>query len=270
MFFYVYNIYTAFYSFFYCERIAFGKQIVFLHKSIIMKVLQSSFFRALCALIVGALTIMYRDEAQKWLVIVIGVLFFLIGVISCAVYYGSRKNFADVQVLDNNGVQIAGATPTFPLVGIACAILGAVLALMPATFQQWLSYLLAFLLVIGSINQYINLAQVSKLAKIGPFFWITPCLTMLIGLVALVKPTLLGVSFLFILGWAILLFGVIEAINSIKIYSVKKDYNKAVMAVQQAVEDEEVVATTTETPQIEEPKISGTAAETTEVENTTI
>ena len=252
--------------FFYCKRIAFRKQFVFLHKSIIMKVLQSSFFRALCALIVGALTIMYRDEAQKWLVIVIGVLFFLSGVISCAVYYGSRKNFADVQVLDNNGVQIAGAAPTFPLVGIACAILGGVLALMPATFQQWLSYLLAFLLVIGSINQYINLAQVSKLAKIGPFFWITPCITMLIGLVALVKPTLFGTSFLFILGWAILLFGVIEAINSIKIYTVKKAYNKAVIAAQQAVEAEEVATTTTEIPQIEEPKAPETSTEVTEEE----
>ena len=225
-----------------------------MHKSIIMKVLQNSFFRALCALIVGALTIMYRDEAQKWLVIVIGVLFFLSGVISCAVYYGSRKNFADVQVLDNNGVQIAGAAPTFPLVGIACAILGGVLALMPATFQQWLSYLLAFLLVIGSINQYINL---------------TPCITMLIGLVALVKPTLFGTSFLFILGWAILLFGVIEAINSIKIYTVKKAYNKAVIAAQQAVEAEEVATTTTETPQIEESKAPETSTEATEVEDKT-
>ena len=266
----MYTKHTAFYSFFYYKRIAFAKQFVFLHKSIIMKVLQSSFFRALCALIVGALTIMYRDEAQKWLVIVIGVLFFLSGVISCAVYYGSRKNFADVQVLDSNGVQIAGTTPTLPLVGIACAILGVVLALMPATFQQWLSYLLAFLLIIGSINQYINLAQVSKLAKIGPFFWITPCITMLIGLVALVKPTLLGASFLFILGWAILLFGVIETINSIKIYAIKKAYNKAVIAAQQAVETEEIVSTTTETPQIKEIKASETAEETTEVADETI
>ena len=141
---------------------------------------------------------------------------------------------------------------------------------MPATFQQWLSYLLAFLLIIGSINQYINLAQVSKLAKIGPFFWITPCITMLIGLVALVKPTLLGASFLFILGWAILLFGVIETINSIKIYAIKKAYNKAVIAAQQAVETEEIVATTTETPQIKEIKASETDEETTEVADETI
>ena len=106
---------------------------------------------------------------------------------------------------------------------------------MPATFQQWVSYLLAFLLVIGSINQYINLAQVSTLAKIGPFFWITPCITMLIGLVALVKPTLFGTSFLFILGWAILLFGVIEAINSIKILYRKEGFmTKLFIAAQQA------------------------------------
>ena len=92
---------------------------------------------------------------------------------------------------------------------------------------------------------------------------------MLIGLVALVKPTLFGTSFLFILGWAILLFGVIEAINSIKIYTVKKAYNKAVIAAQQAVEAEEVATTTTETPQIEEQKAPETSTEATEVEDKT-
>ena len=93
---------------------------------------------------------------------------------------------------------------------------------------------------------------------------------MLIGLVALVKPTLLGASFLFILGWAILLFGVIETINSIKIYAIKKAYNKAVIAAQQAVETEEIVSTTTETPQIKEIKASETDEETTEVADETI
>ena len=44
-----------------------------------MKVIQSSLFRALCAIIVGALLIQYREQTVTWITIAIGVLFFLSG-----------------------------------------------------------------------------------------------------------------------------------------------------------------------------------------------
>ena len=47
-----------------------------------MKVIHSSFFRAICAIIVGALLIQYREQTVTWITIAVGVLFFLSGVIS--------------------------------------------------------------------------------------------------------------------------------------------------------------------------------------------
>ena len=42
-----------------------------------MKILQSSFFRSLCAIVVGVLLIQYREETVRWITILMGVMFFL-------------------------------------------------------------------------------------------------------------------------------------------------------------------------------------------------
>ena len=78
-----------------------------------MKVLQSSFFRAIIAIIVGTLLIRYREETATWLTILIGVLFFLSGVISCTVYYSQKKRAGDTVVYDAQGNQ-PGCGPISP------------------------------------------------------------------------------------------------------------------------------------------------------------
>ena len=56
-----------------------------------MKAIQSSVFRALCAIVVGVLLIGYREETVRWITILTGVMFFLSGVISIVSYYAGRK-----------------------------------------------------------------------------------------------------------------------------------------------------------------------------------
>ena len=69
-----------------------------------MKVVHSSFFRALCAIIVGALLIQYREQTVTWITIAIGVLFFLSGVISIATYFSAKRNASKVGIVyDANG-----------------------------------------------------------------------------------------------------------------------------------------------------------------------
>ncbi|HEY9550995.1 MAG TPA: DUF308 domain-containing protein, partial [Prevotella sp.] len=65
-----------------------------------MKIIQSSLFRALIAIIVGALLIKYREQTVTWITISIGVLFFLSGIISCASYYSAKRQTADTFVFD--------------------------------------------------------------------------------------------------------------------------------------------------------------------------
>ena len=51
-----------------------------------MKLIKTSFFRAITAVIVGVLLITYREETITWLTIGIGILFFLSGLITCIIF----------------------------------------------------------------------------------------------------------------------------------------------------------------------------------------
>ena len=62
-----------------------------------MKVIHSSIFRAVCAIIVGVLLIQYREQTVTWITIAIGVLFFLSGVISLASYWAAKRNAEKMQ-----------------------------------------------------------------------------------------------------------------------------------------------------------------------------
>ena len=82
-----------------------------------MKVVQSSIFRAVVAFIVGVLLVKYREDTMKWITITAGLLFFVSGLISCAVYYlERRKAMNEALVTDKNGKVMVRRMPAFPVV----------------------------------------------------------------------------------------------------------------------------------------------------------
>lgn len=187
-----------------------------------MKLMQSSLVRALCAIIVGALLIKYREQTVTWMTIAIGVMFFISGVLSCVAYMVSRRRKNDVRVFDADGRPVAGFTPPFPIVGLGSLILGLVLALMPATFVSWLMYILAAILLLGAVGQFVALAAASKVARVGAYFWVMPSLVLLVALVAIVRPSAIASAPLFVIGWCMVLYGVVECVNTLKIHNMRK------------------------------------------------
>ncbi len=192
-----------------------------------MKVFQSSIFRALCAIVVGALLVKYREQTVTWITITIGVIFFISGLISSFVYFSSKRKSDDVEIYDAQGNLISTPSPAFPVVGIGSMILGGLLALAPNSFVNGLMYVLAAILILGALNQYFNLASVVKFARIGYFWWIFPTLILLIGLVAIIKPTVIATFPLLIIGWSMIVYGVVDLINAIKINQCRKAFVKA-------------------------------------------
>ena len=93
-----------------------------------MKVIHSSLFRAVCAIIVGGLLIQYREQTVTWITIAIGVLFFLSGVFSLLSYLSAKRNSEKMKgqyLYDAQGNHIVGMRPNFPLVGMGSLILSA-------------------------------------------------------------------------------------------------------------------------------------------------
>ena len=191
-----------------------------------MKVFQSSIFRALCAIIVGALLIKYREETVTWLTIAIGVLFLISGLISCMAYFSAKRADDSVQVFDANGTPLTPARPAFPIVGIGSVVLGALLALAPNMFINGLMYILAAILILGALNQFFNLASATKYASIGLLWWIFPTVILLVGLIAVIKPALIASAPLFVIGWCMMVYGAIDLVNAIKVYRCRKAYEK--------------------------------------------
>lgn len=189
-----------------------------------MKVLQSSIFRAICAIIVGALLIKYREQTVTWITILIGVIFFISGIISCIAYFAAKRKSTDgdLDIYDAQGNLIVQSKPMFPIVGLGSLILGAVLALLPNAFVNGLVYVLAAILILGAINQLFNLAVATRFAHIGFVWWVVPALVLIIGIVAVIKPSLIATTPLLIIGWCMMIYGVVEIINSIKIHQCKK------------------------------------------------
>ncbi|MFW5515366.1 MAG: DUF308 domain-containing protein, partial [Prevotella sp.] len=69
-----------------------------------MRLLQSSVFRAVVAIIVGALLVKYREDTVTWLTIAIGILFFLSGLTSVIIYYANKRN---VFILDKKAQELS-------------------------------------------------------------------------------------------------------------------------------------------------------------------
>ena len=192
-----------------------------------MKILQSSVFRAISAIAIGCLLIKYPDNTVTWITVAIGILFLLSGLISLIVYVNARKNVSEFKILDSEGRVIAGEKPTFPIVGVGSLILGALLALTPNVFITALMYIIGGILILGAINQYMNLINARRYGKVGFGFWVFPSVVLLIGLYDIIKPMAPANMAMLILGWCSLLYGVTELVNSLKFHADKRKYKQA-------------------------------------------
>lgn len=194
-----------------------------------MKVIHSSIFRAVCAIIVGVLLIQYREQTVTWITVAIGVLFFLSGVISLASYWAAKRNAEKMQgqiLSDSTGKPIMGMMPKFPLVSVGSLILGLLLALMPQVFIAWLMFILAFILILGALTQFVNLASAAKMGRVGILFWLFPSVLLLLGLLTIIKPSAIASAPLLIIGWGMLIYSVVELLNAFKISNNKRIWLK--------------------------------------------
>ena len=201
-----------------------------------MKILQSSLFRAICAIAIGCLLIKYPDNTVTWMTVAIGVLFLLSGLISLIVYVNARKNVSEFKIIDAEGRVIAGEKPTFPIVGVGSLILGAMLALTPNVFITALMYIIGGILVLGAINQYMNLINARRYGKVGFGYWVFPSVVLLIGLYVIIRPMAPASMAMLILGWCSLLYGVTELVNSLKFNAEKRKFKQ----YQEIAEAEEI------------------------------
>ena len=188
------------------------------------KIFQSTAFRAVCALVIGALLIKFPDNTVTGITIAIGVLFLLSGVLSCLSYIQARRHTSEYKIYDAEGRLVAGEQPMFPIVGIGSIILGLILALMAKSFVTALMYIIGILLVLGAINQFMSLLTGRRYGHIGLWMWVMPSLILLTGLYVMLKPMAPLQVAMTILGWCMVVYGVVELVNALKFYRDRKQW----------------------------------------------
>lgn len=171
----------------------------------IMKIIQSSYFRAFCALIIGVLILLRPDSTVKGITIGIGILFLVSGVISCVAYWNDRSRLREEK---------SALAPTLPIVGIGSTVFGFLLALAPGWFDEALMYVLGAIVILGAINQFMALVQARKYIELGLTYWIMPTVILLTGIFIIVHPLASASIPLIILGICLIAYGICEIVNA--------------------------------------------------------
>lgn len=211
-----------------------------------MRILQSSVFRALCAITIGALLIKFPDNTVRGITVAIGLLFLLSGIISCVTYFWARTHVSEYKIYDAEGRLVAGEQPTFPIVGVGSAILGVILVVMQTAFVSALMYIIGIILVLGAINQYMGLIGGRRYGHVGLWYWVMPSLILITGLYVMVKPLAPLNTAMLVLGWCTLVYGIVELIHALKFYRDKRSWLKTQEQPQQLDTFEEIK----DTPQV--------------------
>jgi len=204
------------------------------------KILQSSVFRALCAIVIGILLIKFPDNTVTGITVAIGVLFLASGIISCVTYFWSKRHVSEYKIYDTEGHLVAGEQPTFPIVGIGSAILGLILVFTPTAFVSALMYIIGIILILGAINQYMSLISGRRYGRISFWYLVMPTLILLTGLDVMLKPMEPLNMAMLILGWCTLVYGLVELVHALKFYRDKRAWIKAQEQPQQLDTFEEI------------------------------
>ena len=220
-----------------------------------MKVLQISAIRAIIVLVTGFLLVKYREDTMTWMTITVGVLFLISGLVACMVYYFEKekvaKKTAKAALQEGQQEEEDLKSPSFPIAGVGSIVLGIILAVMPNTFTTWMVYILSALLILGAVNQFMNLARSRQYARVPVYMWVFPTISMVVAILLISRPIETDALFftLKVIGWAFMYYGVLEFVLIIRMYLVRKAYDKAEAAkvvtgdkmVTDGIEDAEVV-----------------------------
>ena len=196
-----------------------------------MKVLEISAIRAIIVLVTGFLLVRYREETMTWMTITVGILFLLSGLVSCIAYYFEKekvaKKTAKAEQQEGQQEEENLKSPSFPIAGVGSIALGIILAVMPNTFITWVVYILAALLILGAVNQFMNLARSRQYARVPVYMWLFPTVILAVAILLISKPIETAQLPLLVLGWAFMYYGVLEFILIIRMYLVRRSYEKA-------------------------------------------
>ena len=164
-----------------------------------MKTLNFAFWRALAALIIGVLLVMYPNEIGNYFIIIIGIVFLVPSIISLISHFFVNNK--------------EGISRRFPIEAIGSLLFGLWLMITPGFFADLLTYLLGFILIMGGVQQIASLLAARKWSEVSGGFFVMPVLILLAGLFALFNPGGIRSTAFIIIGVAAIVYALTDLLN---------------------------------------------------------
>lgn len=174
--------------------------------------------RAAIALIIGILLALNPETATKIIVVLIGVLFLLIGIVS--VIYNIKAVRSIDQYSESQQTQ-------FPLTSVGCILFGLVLSIMPSAFITISMFILGAFLVLAGAFQIVSFRLCSKSVRTPVLFYVIPALVMLAGIFIFINPIESASLPMLVLGVSFIAYGIMETVLSVQTVIANKRLKKA-------------------------------------------
>jgi uncharacterized membrane protein HdeD (DUF308 family) len=165
--------------------------------------------RALVAIAVGVIMVIYNEQAMNIVVKIIAALLFASGIVSLAVGL-KKKNDSTSKLMNFNAV--------------VDIVIAALLFMFNGFVANLIIYLIGFVLVLFGLFQIFALAAASRVAGWGFWPFLMPVLVTGAGAFLLFSPEFAKSSISLIAGIALLMYGVSEFISSWKMKKVIDEY----------------------------------------------
>ncbi len=167
-----------------------------------MKTMNYSLLRAIFALVMGLVLVLWPDAAGNYIVITVGVLFMVPGLISLIGYFAFKSK--------------QGVSPRFPIEGVGSLFFGLWLVIMPGFFADVLMFVLGFILMMGGLQQLASLMAARKWMPVPGGFYVVPVLLLIAGIISLFDPTVARNTVFIILGVSGIIYALNELVNWFK------------------------------------------------------
>jgi len=202
-----------------------------------MRLIQSDWIRAICMIAIGAVVVKYRTDALLGITIATGALFVLTGLAACCGYCLQKRRWSKQIAAPDAAPAVSAPSSATLIAGAGCVGFGLVLACIPSTFLSIIEQILALLLIAGAIKQMADLVSVGRKAHVHWAYWIMPIVILIVGIMVIAKPLQLLSAPLFVCGWCMMLYGVVELIYALKIYLLRRQLNREAEAEATAFEE---------------------------------
>ena len=187
---------------------------------------RGALFRAVLAIILGLVLVIWPGTALKYIIMLIGVIFLVTGLITFTLSYRNRE---------------AKSRQLAPFSGIGSIILGLLLVCIPSVFATIFMFVLGFILVIAAIGQFVTLMAARQLGYISPISYLFPLLILIAGIVVLFDPFKSAESVFILFGVTAIFYGVTDLLNQ---YSIRK--------IRHASEEKEKIVKMNGEPEVED------------------